>query len=478
MKSAQETLSPTRVKLTIEVPFDELKPSLDAAYKKIGSQITIPGFRKGKVPAQIVDQRIGRPAVLDEAINDALPGIYSQALQEQELQPLSQPEIDITKFEDGETLELSAELDIRPDIELPDYLGLEVEVEEAEVSDDDIDEQVQSLRERFATLKDVDRAAADGDFVTIDLSASKDGEKIEAAQAEGMSYQIGMATMLDGLDEALTGLSAGESATFKTQLVGGDLVGEDVDVDVIVQVVQEQELPELDEEFAQTASEFDTVEELRADVTERVTRGKRMEQANEARDAVLEKLLEQIDAPVPDSVLAQEIQARRDQITQQLSSAGMTMEQYLESEEQTVDEFDADLEQRVRDSLLAQFVLDDVAAKEEIGLDESELTQHILRRAQQSGTDPQEYAQHMMEHNHVPQLVSEVVRGKALASIVESATVKDKSGNVVELKRLQADGSIADETEESVEEQSAVEAVAEADAVPTESSDGGDDDKA
>ncbi|MDO9379064.1 MAG: trigger factor [Nocardioidaceae bacterium] len=454
MKSAHETLSPTRVKLTIEVPFEELKPSLDAAYKTIGSQIQVPGFRKGKVPARIVDQRVGRPAVLDQAINDALPGLYSQAIQEQELQPLGQPEIDITRLEDGELLEFSAELDVRPEIELPDFSTIEVEVEDATVSDEDVDTQLEALRERFAELKDVERAAADRDVVTLDLSASdKDGEKIEAAQAEGMTYQIGKQVMLDGLDDAVTGLSAGESATFSTTLVGGDLAGDEVDVDVTVTAVKEQVLPELDEEFAQTASEFDTVEELRADVVERVTRGKRMEQANAARDAVLEAVLEKIDAPVPDSLIAEELTARRDQITQQLAYAGMTMEQYLDTEEQTVDEFEADLEKRVRDSLLAQFVLDEVAARDEIGLEESELTQHILRRAQQAGTDPQEYAQHAMEHNHVPQLVSEVVRGKALASVVEAATVKDQSGDVVELARLQADGTYSDEADDAEQDE-------------------------
>lgn len=453
MKSAQETLSPTRVKLTIEVPFEELKPNLDAAYKKIGSQIQIPGFRRGKVPAQIVDQRVGRGAVLDEAINDALPGIYTSAIREQELQPLSQPEIDITKLDDGQALEFTAELDIRPEIDVPDYTDLEVTVEDAVVSDDDVEEQLEALRERFATLNDVDRPAAQGDVLTIDLAASKDSEPIEAAQATGMTYQIGKVTMLDGLDEALTGLSTGESKVFSTQLAGGELAGEDVDVEVTVQAVKEQELPELDEEFAQTASEFDTVEEMRADIVDKLTRAKRMDQANEARDAVLEALLDQIDAPVPESVLSDEIQSRRNQITQQLTYAGMTMEQYLDSEEQTVDEFDADLEKRVRDSLIAQFVLDDVAAANEIGIEESELTQHILRRAQQSGEDPQAYAQHMMEHNHVPELVSEVVRGKALASIVEAVTVKDASGNIVDLANLQADGTYrsADEVDEAEE---------------------------
>lgn len=458
MKSTTENLGPTRVKLTIQVPFEEFKSSLDAAYRTIGSQITIPGFRKGKVPAAIVDQRVGRSAVLDEAINSALPGWYGEALDETKVQPLSQPEIDLTKFVDGEDIEITAEVDVRPEITLPDVSKIEVTVEDAVVSDEDIDEQLVALRERFATFNEVERAAADGDFVTINLSASKDGEKIEAAQAEAMPYQIGKATMLEGLDEALIGLKAGESKTFTTQLVGGELAGEDVEVDVTVSDVKEQELPELDDEFAQTASEFDTVEELRADVTERVTRGKRIEQAGEARDAVLEQIIEQVDAPLPDSAVGDEIAARREQIQQQLGYAGLTFEQYLDSEKQTIDEFDADLEKRVRDSLIAQFVLDEVAASEEIGVDDAELTQHILRRAQQSGQDPQSYIQHAMEHNHVPELMGEVVRGKALASLVESAKVVDKSGNVVELATLQADGSYAEAgATETVELQAEVE---------------------
>ena len=445
MKSTTETLSPTRVKLTIQVPFEEFKVSLDTAYKTIGSQITIPGFRKGKVPAAIVDQRVGRSAVLDEAINSALPGWYGQALEETKIIPLSQPEIDLTKFVDGEDIEVTAEVDVRPEISLPDVSTIEVTVEDAVVTDEDVDEQIEALRERFATFVEVDRAAADGDFLTIDLSASKDGDKIEAAQADGMPYQIGKATMLDGLDEAVIGLKAGESVTFKTQLVGGELAGEDVDVEVKVVDVKQQELPELDDEFAQTASEFDSVAELRADVTERVTRGKRIEQAGEARDAVLEQVVDLVDAPLPDATVTDEIAARREQIEQQLAYAGLTFEAYLDSEEQTVDEFEADLEKRVRDSLIAQFVLDEIANTEEIGVDDAELTQHILRRAQQSGQDPQSYIQHAMEHNHVPELMGEVVRGKALASLVESAKVTDKSGNVIELAKLQADGSFAEE---------------------------------
>ena len=455
MKSAVETLSPTRAKLTVEVPFEELKPSLDAAYKKIAQQINVPGFRKGKVPPMVIDRQVGRAAVLDEAINNALPQLYVQALQEAALQPLAQPEIEITKFEDNETLEFSAEVDVRPEITLPEYDGLEVTVDDVAVTDEDVEEQVKNLRERFATLNEVEREAADGDFVVIDLKASKDGEVVEGAEVSGMSYQIGRGGMLEGLDEALAGMKAGDEKTFSSQLVGGDALGEDVDVEVKVSAVKEQELPELDDDFAQTASEFDTVAELTEDVRTRLQRGKRLEQAAAARDAVLEKVLDLVEIPLPDAVVDSELQARRENIEQQLMYAGMTMEQYLESEGQTAEEFETDLAQRVRDAVAAQFILDEVAKKEEIGVEQQELSEHLFRRAQQSGQDPNEFAKHMVEHNHIPEMVSEVVRGKALATIVESAKVTDESGNHVELKNLQPDGSIAEpsaETGESAED--------------------------
>jgi len=452
VKSAVETLGPTRAKLTVEVPFEELRPSLDAAYKKIAQQINVPGFRRGKVPPMVIDRQVGREAVLNEAVNDALPQIYVRALQENELQPLAQPELDITKFEDNDVLEFTAELDVRPEIELPEYAGLEVTVDDLTVTDEEVEEQVQNLRERFATLTEVDREAADGDFVVIDLRASQDGEVVEGAEVSGMSYQIGRGGMLEGLDEALTGMKAGEEKTFQSQLVGGDAVGMDVDVEVKVDAVKEQELPELDDDFAQTASEFDTVAELTDDVRVRLERGKRLEQAAAARDAVLEKLLDMVEVPLPDGVVAEELRARRESVEQQLAMAGMSMEAYLDSEEQTVDEFEKDLEQRVRDAVAAQFLLDEVAKKEEIGVNEQELSEHLFRRAQQSGQNPDEFAKHMVEHNHIPDMVSEVVRGKSLATIVESATVTDESGNHVELRRLQPDGSIGPEASEQAED--------------------------
>ena len=449
MKSAVETLSPTRAKLTVEVPFEELKPSLDAAYKAIAQQINVPGFRRGKVPPTVIDRQVGRAAVLDQAVNELLPKAYVEALQENSLEPLAQPEIEVTKLDDNDVLEFTAEVDVKPDFTVPDYEGIVAQVEDIEISDEDVEEQVQALRERFATLVDVERAAADGDFVVLDLRATQGGEPVEGAEVAGMSYQVGRGGMLDGLDEALAGMAAGDEKIFTSQLVGGDLVGEDVDVAVSVSKVQQQELPEFDDDFAQLASEFDTSEELHADVRERLGRGKRLEQAAAARDAVLEALLEKVEVPLPETLVADELNARRSSVEQQLVYAGLTMEKYLEDEEQTQEEFEADLERRVRDAITAQFLLDAVAKQEELGVDQNELSQHLVRRAQQSGQDPQEFANHMFEHNHVPELVQEILRGKALAAIVETAVVTDASGATVELKNLQPDGTIGEPATET-----------------------------
>jgi trigger factor len=443
VKSAVETLSPTRVKLTVEVPFDEVKPNLDKVYRQLAQQINVPGFRRGKVPPMVIDRQVGREAVLEQAVADTLPAKYSEAIEANDLTPIAQPEIEGPEIND-DGFEFSAEVDVKPDFELPDYEGVTATVDDVEVTDADVEEQVQALRERFGTLSDVERPAADGDFVVLDLRATQDGEPVEGAEVSGMSYQVGRGGMIDGLDEALTGLSAGEERTFDSQLVGGDLVGQSVQVSVTVSQVQEQELPEVDDEFAELASEFDTVAEMDADIRERLARGKRLEQAAAARDAVLEALLDRVEIPLPESMVTDELNARRQNIEQQLAYAGVTMEKYLEDEGQTLEEFEADLERRTREAIAAQFLLDEVAKREEYDITQEELSQHLVRRAQQSGQDPQEFANHMFEHNHIPDLVREILRGKALATIVEAATVTDASGNPVELRNLRPDGTIGD----------------------------------
>ena len=308
MKSAVETLNPTRVKLTVEVPFEELKPSLDAAYATIGSQIQVPGFRKGKVPSRIIDQRVGRGAVLQEAVNEALPQFYGQAVEENKVRPIGQPEVDVTDVpaEDGQDLKFTVEVDVRPEVDLPDdFSGITVEVDEAKASDEDVEARLIALQERFGTLKGVERAVANGDFVSIDLRASIGDDEIDSVT--GVSYEVGSGNMLDGLDEALTGMAAEETKEFTAPLAGGDREGEDADVVVTVQSVKVRELPALDDDFAQLASEFDTLKELREDVTKQADQAAKFEQGVQARDKVLEHLLETIEIPVPDGVVEAEV---------------------------------------------------------------------------------------------------------------------------------------------------------------------------
>jgi trigger factor len=450
MKSAVETLGPTRVKLTVEVPFDELKPALDAAYKKVGQQVRVKGFRPGKVPPRLIDQYIGRDAVLEEAVNDAIPRIYSDAVREQEVEILGHPEIEVTQLADGDELIFTAEVDVRPDIQLPEYDGLPVTVDDAEVSDADVDSQLKSLQDRFATLAGVERPAAPGDYVFIDLSASIDGKPVDDASASNLSYEVGSDSLVPGLDEAITGLSVGESKEFETQLRSGEAGGQNALATVTVRSVKEKQVPELDDDFAQTASEFDTIEELRADLRDRLGRVKALTQGVQARDRVLEKLLELVDVPVPEHVLHDEVAYREQEFDRQLEAAGLTREVYAEAEGKPVEELTREIEENARHAIRAQFVLEAVARKEELSVDESDLTDQIVRRAAQAGVRADAYAQQLVNSGQLGALMSDILRGKALALVMERATVTDESGRPVDLDALTADESPAEPAPEQV----------------------------
>ncbi|MHA5049407.1 trigger factor [Streptomyces sp. SD15] len=435
MKSAVETLNPTRVRLTVEVPFEELKDSLDAAYKKINQQVTVKGFRKGKIPARVIDQRFGRGAVLEEAVNDALPKFYTEAVNEAELNVLGQPEVDITELKDGETLNFTAEVDVRPTIEIPDYSGIEVEVDAVEVSDEDVEKAVEELRERFASTSPVERAAQDGDVVTLDLEAKVDGEVLEDGVASDVSYTIGSGELLEGIDEAVKGLEAGGEATFTSELKGGSAAGKEAEVTVKVSQVAARELPELDDDFAQLASEFDTLEELKADSRGRLENMKQYDQATQAQERVLEKLLELVEVPVPEKLLEDEINTRKHNLEHhQLGQMGLDLAKYLEIQGKTEEEFDAETKEAAVKGIKTQFVLDELVNKEKLNVSQEELTEHLMRRAASSGMSPDQFAQAVVEGGQVPMLVGEVARGKALAVVVEAATVKDTNGEIVDLE--------------------------------------------
>ena len=448
MPSTVEQLSPTRVKLIIEIPFEDLKPAIDKAYAQIGSQITVPGFRKGKVPAAVINQRVGRGAVLQDAINETIPQAYAEAVAEHKLTPLAQPDIDITKLADNEVVELVAEVDVRPDFDLPDFTLVKVSVDNISGTAPIIAERTDMLRQRFATTTEVERAADSGDLVVLDLEGSSDGAPLEEASAQGISYILGSGGMLDGLDDAVTGLKAGDTTTFTSTLVGGGLRGQEADVKVTVNKVSSRELPELTDEFAQLVSEFDTLDEMNADLAEGAERQARLEQAASARDKVLEALLELTAFELPEQLVVAEKAARRNQINNQLRQAGLTIESYLDGNEaetaETPEEFWTNVDVSSEKSLKAQVLLDKVAEDREIQVDNQELTMLIYRKAQENGSTPEQELSHMQEHDHMGEWVGEIRRGKALGLIVAGATITDADGKAIDLSRLNADGTIND----------------------------------
>jgi trigger factor len=436
VKSTVETLSPTRVRLAVEVPFEELKPSLDAAYKKIGAQVKVPGFRPGKVPARVIDQRVGRAAVLEEAINDALPRVYSKAARDAEIRPLGQPEIDVTNLDDGQSLSFTAEVDVRPEINLPDLDGLEVTVADVAVSDDEVDEQLSGLRDRFGTLKGVERPVQTGDYVSLDLLAMAAGVEVEGGSAKGLSYEVGTGDLIDGLDDALVGKSVGESATFTSTLQQGDHAGAEAEITATVNSVKEKELPEIDDEFAQLASEFDTVDELKDDLRTKLGRVKAFEQGSQARDNVLEKLMETVEFPLPESAIKAEIDYREHEIVHSLGHDDAMLDRYLDAQGKTRDEFNAELREGAEKSVRSQLLLDAIADKNEVQIGDSELTEYLVREAARYEIPPQEFANQIVQAGNLPDLIAGVRRSKALAGVLESAVITDESGNTVDLSAL------------------------------------------
>ncbi|MEN3612115.1 trigger factor [Plantactinospora sp. ZYX-F-223] len=438
MKSTVETLSPTRVRLAIEVPFVELEPSLKKAYREIASQVNVPGFRRGKVPAAVIDQRVGRGTVLNEAVQDAIPENILAAVREHDVKTLGRPEVEITEFNDGDALKFTAEVDVRPEITLPDLATVEVTVDELQIDESEIDAQVASLRERFATLKTVERVAQEGDYVQIDLAATVDGEEVPGGSATNISHEVGSKQLLPGLDEVLVGLSAGAAATFQTQLVGGDFAGRDADVSVTVRTVKEKELPPLDDDFAQLASEFDTLDELRGDIRERVSRSKKIEQIYAARDRALEQMVAAADVPAPEGVVREEVEHRKQAMVDQLERIGASLEEYLTSEEKTEEQIDAELKDAATEGVKIQLLLDTLADAEQVQVSDDEFGHEIVHRAQRAGMAPQQYYDQLVRSGAAGAVYGDVRRGKALAMVMERIKITDSAGNPISMEELRA----------------------------------------
>ncbi|GEE02369.1 trigger factor [Gordonia spumicola] len=439
MKSTVEQLSPTRVKLNVEVPFEELSGDFDRAYKSLAQQIRIPGFRPGKAPAKLIEARVGRQSILEQVVNDALPAKYSQAIAEADVKAISQPEIDVAELEDGQPVRFTAEVDIRPEITLPDYSTIAVQVDAIEVADADVETEVDNLRARFGTLVGVERGAADGDFVSIDLVATVDGETVDEATTEGLSHEVGGGDLVDGLDEALQGLKAGENATFTTTLVAGEHAGREADVTVTVNSVKERELPAVDDDFAQLASEFDTADELRESLRERAAESKKYEQAGAIRDAVLEQLLETVEFPLPEKIVDDEVEGVQHQLVHALGHDDAQVDKFLEAQGKTREEWDAESRADAEKSVRTQLLLDSIADALEVEVGQDELTQQIIMQSQRYGVAPQEFIQQLQNANQIGALYADVRRNKALAEVIGEAAVTDNNGEVIDTKAFFGD---------------------------------------
>jgi trigger factor len=469
VKTDVEELSPTRIRLTIEVPFSELKPNLDKAYREVARQVRIPGFRPGHVPPRVIDVRIGRGVVLEQAVNDAVPELYSKAVSEHDVVPLSQPEVEVTRLDDGKELAFTAEVDVRPSFDLPDLDALSVTVDNADVDPDQVEEYLGSLRDRFASLRTVDRATQSGDFVSIDLAATVDGEPVEDAQTTGYSYEVGSESMLDGLDEALAGMTAGETKTFTAELAGGSAAGKMADIQVTVNSVKVKDLPELDDEFAQSASEFDSIGELRASTRRQLEAVRQAGQAGQARQRLLDALIDQLDIPLPERVVESEVDHRRHSLQDQLSRAGLTMQAYLESASTSQAKLDEDFLADARRSVKAGFILDKVASEEELRVTPEELSAYVTEQAYRMGVAPDQLAKQLTDNGQLPAVAADVLRGNALTWLARHASVRDEAGRTVEL------GAGAGADEDGADEDGADDDGSDQDADAADNPEGGQD---
>ncbi len=455
MKSTVEQLSPTRVRINVEVPFTELEPDFDRAFKALAQQVRLPGFRPGKAPRKLLEARIGRGAVLEQVVNDALPSRYSEAVTASDVKPLGQPEIEVTKLEDGQELAFTAEVDVRPEITLPDFEALKITVDPIKVEDDEVDAELQSLRARFGTLTGVERGAQEGDFVSIDLSATVDGTEVPEAATEGLSHEVGSGQLIEGLDEAITGLKAGETKVFTTKLAAGEHAGKDADVTVTVKSVKERELPEADDDFAQLASEFDTIDELKESLTDQVKRVKSVQQAEQIRDKAIEALLEQTEVPLPENIVQAQVDDALHNAVHGLDHDEDKFAEQLTEQGSSREEFDADNRTNAEKAVKTQLLMDAVADKLDIQVGQNDLTERLVLMSRQYGIEPQQLIQILQQNNQLPAMFADVRRGLTIAAVVHAATVTDTDGTVIDTTEFfgpaQAEGAEGEAADEAAE---------------------------
>jgi trigger factor len=464
VKSTVEKLSPTRVRINVEVPFTEWEGEFDRALKEMAKSVRMPGFRPGKVPVKLLEARIDKEAMLDQVVGEAVPTKYSEAVTTADVRPLGQPEIEITKKVYGEDLEFTAEVDVRPEIELPDLDGLKITVDPIEVSDEEVDTELQNLRARFGTLTGVERAAENGDFVSIDLSATVDGTAVPEAATEGLSHEVGSGQLIDGLDDAIVGLKEGESRVFTTTLAAGEHAGEDAQVTVTVKSVKERELPEPDDEFAQLASEFDTIEELKSSLIEQVQRVKRVQQAEQIRDKALEVLLEQVEVPLPEKIVQAQVDDTLHNAIHGLDHDEKKFEEALKEQGSSREEFDAENQNNAEKAVKTQLLMDAIADKLDVQVGQADLTERLVLMSRQYGLEPQQLLQYLQEQNQLPAMFADVRRGLTVAAVVHAASVTDTDGSVIDTTEYfgpsgeQAEQAVAEDSDEAASESDEVSA--------------------
>ena len=448
MKSNVEQLSPTRVRIKVQVPFTELEPDFQRAYKELAKQVRLPGFRPGKAPAKLLEARFGREAMLEQVVNEALPSRYGQAVAESEVHPLGQPDIEVTKKEYGQDLAFTAEVDVRPKIALPDLSELTVSVDPVGVSDDDVDAELESLRARFGTLTGVDRPVADGDFVSIDLSAAVDGEDVPNAAAQGLSHEVGSGRLIAGLDDALVGLSVDESKEFTAKLATGEHAGHDAQVTVTVKSIKERELPEPDDGFAQLASEFDTIDELRSNLRDQVGQVKRAQQAEKIRDATMDALVEQVDVPLPEAIVQAQFDTAIHNALHSFNHDEAKFNEVLAEQGKTREEFQTETRSAAESDVKRQLLLDALADDLEVKVGQDDLTERLVMTSRQYGIEPQQLFAYLQENNQLPAMLADVRRGLTIAAVVQAATVTDTDGNSIDTHEFFGKRAVADEVED------------------------------
>jgi trigger factor len=450
VKSTVEKLSPTRVRINVEVPFTELQGDFDQAFKELAKTIRMPGFRPGKVPVKLLQSRIDKQAMLDQVVGEAVPARYSEAVASSDVQPLGQPEIEVTNKEYGADLTFTAEVDVRPEITLPDLSALAFTVDPIEVSDEEVDVEMQNLRARFGTLTGVERAAEEGDFVSIDLSATVDGEDVPEAKTEGLSHEVGSGQLIEGLDDAIKGLKTDETRVFPTKLVAGDHAGQEAQVTVTVKSIKERELPEPDDEFAQLASEFDTIEELKESLADQVRQTKRIGQAEQIRDKALETLLEQVDVPLPEAIVQAQVDDTIHNAIHGLDHDEAKFEEALVEEGSSREEFDADNRSNAEKAVKTQLLMDTIADELDIQVGQNDVTERLVLMSRQYGIEPQQLLQVLQQNNQLPAMFADVRRGLTIAAIVHGATVTDTDSNEVDTTEFFGPATLPPDAEEAV----------------------------